>query len=119
MGDAVQIHQLFQNLITNAIKYRGGATPLVDVSVKPHGSDWLFAVKDNGSGFDQENAEKIFVIFKRMVGREDVEGTGIGLAICKKIVERHNGKIWAESALEKGATFFFTLPQRVGEKLEV
>jgi PAS domain S-box-containing protein len=115
MGDTTQLAQLFQNLIGNAIKFRSSMAPEVRIKCNPQNSDWLFSFQDNGRGFDMEHAERIFVIFQRLQGREQASGTGIGLALCKKIVERHNGKIWVESKPDQGSTFFFTLPQSIGD----
>jgi signal transduction histidine kinase len=108
-GDQVLIGQLFQNLIGNAIKFRGEAQPEITVSCQERKDDYLFAVKDNGIGIKKEYSEKIFVIFRRLHGMERYPGTGIGLSICKKIVERHGGKIWVDSDPGKGATFYFTV----------
>jgi signal transduction histidine kinase len=108
-ADSVQITQLFQNLICNAIKYRRAEDPLVKVSAHRDATEWVFAVEDNGQGFDQQYAERIFGLFQRLHGR-DVEGTGMGLAISRKIVERHGGRMWAESRPGVGSTFFFSLP---------
>ena len=108
-ADPVQLTQLFQNLIGNAIKYRRAADPVVKVSARRDANEWVFAIEDNGQGFDQQYAERIFGLFQRLHGR-DVEGTGMGLAISRKIVERHGGRMWAESRLGVGSTFFFSLP---------
>jgi signal transduction histidine kinase len=110
MADGGQLLQLFQNLIGNAIKFHGQEPPRVHISAAPDRQGWLFSVRDNGIGIPREHAERIFVIFQRLHSREKYPGTGIGLAVCKKIVERHGGRIWAESEDGKGTTFFFTLP---------
>jgi len=110
MGDEFQLGQLFQNLLGNAIKYRNSEAPQVHVSCKQETEQWTFAVKDNGIGIEPQYRERIFQIFQRLHTREEYEGSGIGLAVCKKIVERHGGKIWLESNLGEGATFYFTMP---------
>jgi len=110
MADNLQMGQLFQNLIGNAIKFRGNEPPRIHVSASRKGNVWTFSVRDNGIGIAPEYAERIFIIFQRLHGRKEYDGTGIGLAICKRIVERHGGRIWAESEVGKGATFYFTLP---------
>ncbi len=110
-GDPGQLTQLFQNLIGNAIKFHGATQPEVRISAERRSDEWLFSVADNGVGFDAKYAERVFVIFKRLHSREEYPGTGIGLAICKKIVERHGGRIWADSEIGQGTTIFFTLPQ--------
>ena len=107
--DETQIGQVFQNLIGNAIKYKGVDPPIIDVSSEQRGEDWVISVKDNGIGIDPQYHERIFGIFKRLHGRE-LPGTGMGLAICKRIVERHGGRIWVESEHGQGSTFRFTLP---------
>jgi PAS domain S-box-containing protein len=107
--DETQFVQLFQNLISNAIKYRGSEPPLVQVSAKRVDGAWQFEVKDNGIGIDPKHFERIFIIFQRLQARDDTAGTGIGLALCKKIVERHGGRIWVESAPGKGSSVLFTI----------
>jgi light-regulated signal transduction histidine kinase (bacteriophytochrome) len=109
MGDETQLLQLFQNLIGNAIKFRGDQPVKVHVSVEPHKGKWLFRVSDTGIGIEPQYAERVFVIFQRLHNRATYPGTGIGLAICKKIVERHGGRIWVESKPGAGATFCFLL----------
>jgi PAS domain S-box-containing protein len=110
-ADATQLSQLFQNLIGNAIKFRGAESPRIQVSASDLGREWRFSVKDNGIGIDAQYADKVFVIFQRLHTRQEYPGTGIGLAICKRIVERHGGRIWFESEPGKGSTFYFTLPK--------
>ena len=110
VADPVQLTQLFQNLVGNALKFRGAEPPRVHVSAERSDDDWVFAVRDNGIGIDPSYGERIFVIFQRLHGRTEYPGTGIGLAICKKIVERHGGRIWLDVASGPGATFRFTLP---------
>jgi len=110
LGDEGQLAQVFQNLIANAVKFRSSARPQIVIKVSQEHSDWTFSVQDNGIGFEEEHAKRIFVIFQRLHGRDEYKGTGIGLAICKKIAGRHGGRIWAQSELGKGSTFFFTIP---------
>ncbi len=128
LGDRGQIHQTVQNLLANALKFRADTPPHVHISATHHAGgntqagpgvedrpSWVFAVQDNGIGIDQQYAERIFDIFQRLQSRAQYSGTGIGLAICKKIVERHGGRIWVESTLGCGATFRFRLPDRLPE----
>ncbi|HEY9363275.1 MAG TPA: ATP-binding protein [Chitinophagaceae bacterium] len=111
MGIDSQIQQLFQNLVSNALKYQDKITPRVEVSYSENPDHWLFQIKDNGIGFDTKYAEKIFIIFQRLHEKSEYSGTGIGLAICKKIVEKHGGKIWVESTIGQGSSFYFTWPK--------
>lgn len=110
LADESQLMQLFQNLIGNAIKFRGRAPPIIEVGAEPEPPNWRFYVKDNGIGIAREDLHKLFVIFQRLHTREEYPGSGVGLAICKKIVERHGGRIWVESVAGQGSTFCFTLP---------
>jgi signal transduction histidine kinase len=107
--DKVQFSQVLQNLISNAIKYRRAERPLIRVEAKRDGSNWVFSVSDNGRGFNQQFAERIFGLFQRLHSR-DIEGTGMGLSISRKILERHGGRIWTESKEGVGSTFYFSLP---------
>ena len=110
-ADASQLVQVFQNLLGNAIKFHGPELPCIHVSAKAEDDEWVFSVKDNGIGIDPQYKEKMFVIFQRLHTRQEYAGTGIGLALCRRIIERHGGRIWFESAPGKGATFSFTLPK--------
>jgi signal transduction histidine kinase len=109
-----QMLLVFQNLINNAIKFHRDVPPEIKISVKENSSYWEFIVSDNGIGIDKKYADRIFVIFQRLNSREVYEGTGIGLTICKKVIEQHEGKIWFESELGKGSTFYFTIKKQHG-----
>ncbi len=114
MADSSQMITLFQNLLSNAIKFRR-ETPRIHVSAKQKKDEWIFSLQDNGIGISPELIDRIFVLFYRLHGRDVYPGSGIGLATCKKIVERHGGRIWVDSKLGKGSTFYFTIPNKRGE----
>jgi light-regulated signal transduction histidine kinase (bacteriophytochrome) len=116
-GDEVQLLQLFQNLISNALKFHNpGQPPQIRISAQREGSNWVFTVRDNGIGIAPEHQDRIFLIFQRLHQRHEYPGTGIGLALCKKIIERHGGRLWVESAPGQGATFYFTIPATPGNR---
>jgi PAS domain S-box-containing protein len=112
-GDDTQILQLFQNLISNAIKFRGNKPPSITIDFKERDGFWEFSISDNGIGIDPKDFERIFIVFQRLHKKDEYEGTGIGLAICKKIVQLHGGNIWVESKKDQGATFFFTISKKM------
>jgi len=114
-ADDVQLAQLFQNLIGNALKFTSGGTPHIHVGVAELPQAWEFSVKDNGIGIDPQYFERIFMVFQRLHSKGEYSGTGIGLAICKKVVDRHGGRIRVESRPGEGSTFFFTLPRKGGD----
>ena len=111
-ADPAQLVQLLQNLIGNAVKYRSDEPPEVHVSCEQKNGECFFGVKDNGIGIDPKYADQVFVIFQRLHTREEYAGTGVGLAICKKIVERHGGSIWIESQPGEGTTVWFSIPTK-------
>jgi light-regulated signal transduction histidine kinase (bacteriophytochrome) len=113
-ANATQVGQLFQNLLSNAIKFRGKRDPRIHLSAEAREGEWVFSFRDNGVGFDMAHAEKIFEVFKRLHRNSEYAGSGIGLAVCRRIVERHGGKIWvADSKPGEGTTICFSLPEAV------
>jgi light-regulated signal transduction histidine kinase (bacteriophytochrome) len=112
MADFNQMIQLFQNLLSNAIKFRADEPPRIEVQADRRDNEWLFSVKDNGIGIPHKHHERIFEMFQRVPGMRGHSGTGIGLSICKKIIDRHGGRIWVESQPGKGSTFYFTIPDQ-------
>ena len=119
LADEMQLTTLLQNLVSNALKFRGEQPPRIHISAKREASEWIISVRDNGIGIDPQFFERIFLIFQRLHRRDEYSGTGIGLSICKKVVERHGGRIWVESAPGQGATFHFSLPAGEGEDASV
>jgi light-regulated signal transduction histidine kinase (bacteriophytochrome) len=111
LGDGAQLRQALQILISNAVKFRGPDPPRVHIQAKPDGVEWVFAVSDNGIGMAPEYFDRIFVIFQQLHTRAEYPGAGVGLAVCKRILERHGGRMRVESEPGKGATFYFTLPR--------
>ena len=111
LADAAQIRKLFHNLISNALTFRSLDAPAVHIRFEEGKSDWEFAVRDNGVGLDPQYGNRIFLLFQRLHTRAERPGAGVGLAVAKKIVERHGGRIWVESEPGKGATFHFTIPK--------
>jgi light-regulated signal transduction histidine kinase (bacteriophytochrome) len=109
-GNATQITLVFQNLIANSLKFHSQRVPAVHVRAERIGSDWRFSIEDNGIGMEPRHLERIFIMFQRLNSRKKYAGTGVGLAICRRVVELHGGRIWAESGLGKGTTFYFVIP---------
>jgi two-component system, chemotaxis family, sensor kinase Cph1 len=116
LADSSQLVQVFQNLIGNAIKFRGPELPLIRVAAEAKRKEWIFSVADNGIGIAPEHKEHVFVIFRRLHTHSEYPGNGIGLSICKKIIEQHGGRIWVESEPGRGSIFHFTLPAKASIK---
>ena len=111
-ADKEQLSRVFQNLMANAIKFKGNSNPVIHISAERKDGNWQFKFSDNGIGIDEKYSNKIFVIFQRLHSRKEYEGNGIGLSICKRIINRHYGDIWFESKINQGTTFYFTLPEK-------
>jgi PAS domain S-box-containing protein len=115
IGVESRLSEVVQNLVGNALKFRDGRPPKVHIGCERQGNNWMFSVRDNGIGMATEFHDRIFMMFQRLHGREEFSGTGIGLAVCKRVIEHHGGRIWVESRPEQGSTFFFTLPAAMEE----
>jgi PAS domain S-box-containing protein len=115
-ADEVQLGQLLQNLMGNALKFRSNSVPRIHIGVRELPQDWQFEVRDNGIGIEPQYFERIFMVFQRLHNKGEYPGTGIGLAICKKVVERHGGRVWVESRPGEGSSFYFTLPKEKGDR---
>ena len=113
-GDHTQLVQLTQNLISNALKFHGEEPPRVCIAAEKSEGEWTFSVRDNGIGIDRKHQQRVFKIFQRLHTRDQYPGTGVGLAICERIVDRHQGRIWFDSEVGRGTTFYFTLPDATG-----
>jgi light-regulated signal transduction histidine kinase (bacteriophytochrome) len=113
MGDRSQLVQLVQNLIGNGLTYHGDKPPNIHVSAEHRGKEWIFSICDNGIGIDPNHYEQIFEIFKRLHDQTEYPGTGIGLAVCRRVVDRHGGRIWVKSEPGHGSTFHFTIPEGI------
>jgi light-regulated signal transduction histidine kinase (bacteriophytochrome) len=109
--DATQLMQIFQNLVSNSVRYRSESPPRIHIGCVEESGAWKFHVRDNGVGIDPRHQERIFQVFQRLYAEHEIPGSGVGLAICKRIVERHGGQIWVESQPDEGSVFFFTLPK--------
>lgn len=118
LADRFQLVQMFQNLIGNAIKFRGKQAPRITISAEPQGEAWVFSVADNGIGIAVEHKEFIFKIFQRLHTRAEYPGNGVGLAICKKIIEHNGGRIWVDSELGQGSNFRFTFPAALADRAD-
>jgi chemotaxis family two-component system sensor kinase Cph1 len=112
MCDRSQLAQLLQNLIGNGLKYHGTERPTVHVSAIRQGGEWVISVRDNGIGIAPRHQERVFEIFRRLHNQQEYPGTGIGLAVCRRVVNRHGGRIWVESEVGKGSNFLFTIPHQ-------
>jgi light-regulated signal transduction histidine kinase (bacteriophytochrome) len=111
-ADGMQVEQLFGHLINNALKFQNNRRPRIHIGAEQRAGEWVFFVRDNGIGIDPDVSDRVFLVFQRLHSRGEYGGTGMGLAICQRIVERRGGRIWVESEPGKGSTFYFTMPQR-------